>query len=90
MFSDYAYLPITSFIWTDSLIEAEIFQLKNGGQGIFAQKNLPPNSIVAFYNGVRFNDCHVRISNCKHFKLLKCKDVSDMIVHDQVVNLLTF
>jgi hypothetical protein len=37
-------------------------QVPSSGQGIFALKNLPANSIVAFYNGVRFNDCHVSLN----------------------------
>jgi hypothetical protein len=51
-------------IWQPRIFDPSLIsnfaQLKNGGQGIFALRNLPANSIVAFYNGVRFNDCHVR------------------------------
>ncbi len=34
-------------------------EVPGGGQGLFAKTELPAGAVVAFYNGVRFHDCHV-------------------------------
>jgi len=37
--------------------------LPGGGEGLFAKRDLPSDVVVAFYNGIRFHDCHVRLGD---------------------------
>ena len=30
-----------------------------GGEGLFATRDIPSGTVLSFYNGVRFHDCHV-------------------------------
>jgi len=42
-----------------------------GQEGLFAKRDLPAGAVVAFYNGIRFHDCHVR--DLLHFINECCK-----------------
>ena len=33
---------------------------REGGQGLFAARDLPPNTVAAFYNGVRLAGCDLQ------------------------------
>ena len=40
-------------------VECLVSTLNGGGEGLFAARDLAPGTVVSFYNGVRFHDCHV-------------------------------
>lgn len=40
-------------------VQCLVSTLNGGGEGLFAARDLAPGTVVSFYNGVRFHDCHV-------------------------------
>jgi hypothetical protein len=42
-----------------SMVRCKVSSVTGGGEGLYAARNLPVGTIVSFYNGIRFHDCHV-------------------------------
>ena len=61
-FSKISSQPLIRDPYEAKFVRVDPSNLANGGEGLFAKRNLSANSVVAFYNGIRFHDCHVRKS----------------------------
>lgn len=44
------------------MVRCDVSTVPGGGEGLFAEKDIPAGTVVSFYNGIRFHDCHVTIA----------------------------
>lgn len=58
-YSVISHSPLVPDPYESQLVECRVSNLEDGGEGLFAKKMIPMGKIVAFYNGIRFHDCHV-------------------------------
>ena len=52
--------PLLRDPYEDSMVEVKQSALPGGGEGLFMKKSAQAGEVIAFYNGIRFHDCHVR------------------------------
>ncbi len=55
--------PLLRDPYEANLVEVRPSNMPEGGEGLFARKELPAGTVVSFYNGIRFHDCHVSVTN---------------------------
>ncbi len=45
-----------------ALVRVGESSVPGGGEGLFAARDIPADTVVSFYNGIRFHDCHVSVN----------------------------
>ena len=62
-FSVISATPLEPDPYEVNLVRVGESTVAGGGEGLFAARDIPSGTVLSFYNGVRFHDCHVsRIS----------------------------
>ena len=80
-FSVISATPLEPDPYEVSLVRVGESTVPGSGEGLFAARDIPSGTVLSFYNGVRFHDCHVSTISCrfgiKHDQLIIviiCKD----------------
>ena len=58
-FSVISATPLEPDPYEANLVRVGESTVPGGGEGLFAARDIPSGTVLSFYNGVRFHDCHV-------------------------------
>ena len=63
--------PLDPDPYEANLVRVGESTVPGGGEGLFAARDIPSGTVLSFYNGVRFHDCHVSRKFRRNVGLIK-------------------